>query len=178
MSATSGTPITSTAKASEAPAAAHTGEEAVVASASSSNEQAKEDKEDKEGEKSDNDQEEQKCTSTDQLSARSLADRSSVGSAAAGIFPCVSEERDGGFLALATISGIPLCSPYPSEEQIRRRYEEIVESAEKLAKAAAASPSEEQDQDHESGNPGGPLPVNNPACGTVQQRQEKERCAG
>ncbi|BGO94723.1 hypothetical protein NBRC10512_007329 [Rhodotorula toruloides] len=149
MTTTSDTPITSTAKASEAPAAAHTGDEAAAASPSSSNEQAKEDKEDKEGEKSDNDQEEQKCPSTDQLSARSLADRSSVGYAAAGIWPLVGEEGGGPFQVFATSAGVPLCSPYPSEQQIRRRYEEEAESAEKTAKAAAASESEEEEQDEE-----------------------------
>ncbi|KAK4332130.1 hypothetical protein RTBOTA2_000293 [Rhodotorula toruloides] len=38
-----------------------------------------------------------------------------------------NEEREGGFHAVSLISGIPLCSPYPSEEQIRRRYEEEAE---------------------------------------------------
>ncbi|PRQ76956.1 hypothetical protein AAT19DRAFT_12374 [Rhodotorula toruloides] len=105
MSATFDTPARSTAKLPEAPAAAHVEQEPAVASPSNSNEQAKEDEE-VEGEKSDHDQEEQKS---------------------AGIFPCVSEEREGGFHAVSLISGIPLCSPYPSEEQIRRRYEEEAE---------------------------------------------------
>ncbi|BGP28593.1 hypothetical protein JCM10296v2_000329 [Rhodotorula toruloides] len=104
MSTTSDTPATSTAKPHEAPAAARAKSEPAIASPSNSNEQVKE-HEEVEGEKSDNDQEKQ----------------------TAGIWPLVREEGGSPFQIFATSAGVPLCSPYPSEEQIRRRYEEEAE---------------------------------------------------